>query len=171
MDSTAVIQSLLTQVRHSFLDVMEGVDQQVADRVPPGEAHPIRMTNLHLLWAEDRFVNVFINETEPVWKKIGLEATTGFKAGPIPNAAWARETPIDISDLKNIYMPKVFESTDEYTSNMTNEKLERPVKSDIAGLNGLKVSEILIRLAIHNSNHVGEIAAQKGAQGIKGYSF
>ena len=48
---------------------------------------------------------------------------------------------------------------------------DKPVKSDVADLNGLKAGEILIRFALHNANHIGEIASQKGTQGLKGYSF
>ena len=35
----------------------------------------------------------------------------------------------------------------------------------------LSTREILIRFALHNANHIGEISSQKGTQGLKGYSF
>ena len=47
MDNVEIVKTLVHHVRQSFLDVMENVDQDVADWLPPGEAHPIRMSNLH----------------------------------------------------------------------------------------------------------------------------
>ena len=47
MDGLHVIKTLIVRMHESFIDVMENVDQEVADWLPPGEAHPIRMSNLH----------------------------------------------------------------------------------------------------------------------------
>ena len=68
-------------------------------------------------------------------------------------------------------MPALFEGTDKYLGSLKSDDLDKPVKSDVENLNGLKAGEILIRFALHNANHIGEIASQKGTQGLKGYSF
>ena len=171
MDNVEIVKTLVHHVRQSFLDVMENVDQDVADWLPPGEAHPIRMSNLHCLWAEDRFINVFLQEDPTIWSVIGLEEKTGLIAGRLPSAEWARSTPIDINQLREVYMPALFEGTDKYLDTLKADDLDKPVKSDVTNLNGLKAGEILIRFALHNANHVGEIASQKGTQGLQGYSF
>ena len=171
MDNVEIVKTLVHHVRQSFLDVMENVDQDVADWLPPGEAHPIRMSNLHCLWAEDRFINVFLQEDPTIWSVIGLEEKTGLIPGRLPSAEWARSTPIDINQLREVYMPALFEGTDKYLDTLKADDLDKPVKSDVTNLYGLKAGEILIRFALHNANHVGEIASQKGTQGLKGYSF
>tara|TARA_B100001123_G_scaffold451177_1_gene628065 strand:+ start:36928 stop:37443 length:516 start_codon:yes stop_codon:yes gene_type:complete len=171
MDNVEIVKTLVHHVRQSFLDVMENVDQDVADWLPPGEAHPIRMSNLHCLWAEDRFINVFLQEDPTIWSVIGLEEKTGLIPGRLPSAEWARSTPIDINQLREVYMPALFEGTDKYLDTLKADDLDKPVKSDVTNLNGLKAGEILIRFALHNANHVGEIASQKGTQGLQGYSF
>mgnify|MGYP006218667531 CR=1 FL=1 len=171
MDNVYVIRNLMGRVRESFLDVMDNVTQEVADWLPSGEAHPIRMSNLHLLWAEDRFINVFIKETSTVWADIGMGEKTGFQPGRIPNVEWARSTEVDIYELRDVYMPKLFASTDAYLSMMNSDDLDKPVKSDVESINGLPIGEVLIRFALHSANHIGEISSQKGTQGIKGYSF
>ena len=118
MGNVEIIKTLIKHVRQSFLEVMENVDQEVADWLPPGEAHPIRMSNLHCLWAEDRFVNVFLQESPTIWSIIGLEEKTGLIPGRLPSAEWARSTPIDINQLREVYMPALFEGTDKYLDNL-----------------------------------------------------
>jgi len=55
MDNVEIVKTLVHHVRQSFLDVMENVDQEVADWLPTGEAHPIRTSAAHILWVEDAF--------------------------------------------------------------------------------------------------------------------
>ena len=171
MDNVEIVKTLVHHVRQSFLDVMENVDQDVADWLPPGEAHPIRMSNLHCLWAEDRFINVFLQEDPTIWSVIGLEEKTGLIPGRLPSAEWARSTPIDINQLREVYMPALFEGTDKYLDTLKADDLDKPVKSDVTNLNGLKAGEILIRFALHNANHVVDIESLKGTQRLQGYSF
>ena len=85
MDSLYVIKTLIVRMHESFLDVMENVDQDVADWLPPGEAHPIRMSAAHILWVEDAFVNAVIRESTTVWADLGLQEKTGIRPGSIPN--------------------------------------------------------------------------------------
>ena len=49
MNNLAIRRVLLQEMRKSFLDVIERVDQNVADWFPEGEEDPFQMTNLHIL--------------------------------------------------------------------------------------------------------------------------
>ena len=164
-------------MHESFRDVMENVDQDVADWLPPGEAHPIRISAAHTLWVEDAFVNAVIRESTTVWSDLGLQEKTGIRPGSIPNLEWARTTNIDIEELKKLYVNELFDNTESYLGNLEPKELNREIDIEGKGrllkrvLIGTRISDIFLTLAIHSSNHIGEIASQKGTQGLQGYSF
>ena len=177
MDNVEIVKTLVHHVRQSFLDVMENVDQDVADWLPPGEAHPIRISAAHILWVEDAFVNAVIRESTPVWAALGLQEKTGIRPGSIPNLEWARTTNIDIEELKRLYVNELFDNTESYLGNLEPKELNREIDIEGKGrllkrvLIGTRISDIFLTLAIHSANHIGEIASQKGTQGLQGYSF
>ena len=177
MDNVEIVKTLMEHVRQSFIDVMENVDQEVADWLPPGEAHPIRTSAAHILWVEDAFVNAVIRESTTVWADLGLQEKTGIRPGPIPNLEWARTTNIDIEELKKLYVNELFDNTESYLENLDPKDLNRDIDIEGKGralkrvLIGTRVSDILLTLSIHSANHIGEIASQKGTQGLQGYSF
>ncbi|MFL2640627.1 MAG: DinB family protein [Dehalococcoidia bacterium] len=177
MDGLHVIKTLIVRMHESFLDVMENVDQEVADWLPTGEAHPIRTSAAHILWVEDAFVNAVIRESTTVWADLGLQEKTGIRPGPIPNLEWAQTTKIDIEELKKVYVNELFENTEAYIGNLDPKDLNRDIDIEGKGralkrvLIGTRVSDILLTLSIHSANHIGEIASQKGTQGLQGYSF
>jgi hypothetical protein len=164
-------------MHESFVDVMENVDQDIADWVPSGEAHPIRTSAAHILWVEDAFVNAVIRESTTVWADLGLQEKTGIRPGPIPNLEWARTTHIDIEELKKVYVNELFDNTESYIENLGPKDLNLEIDIEGKGrllkrvLIGNRVSDILLTLSMHSANHIGEIASQKGTQGIKGYTF
>ena len=165
-----IIKALIERSRKSYLDVLEGVTQEVSDWLPPRDAHPIRMSSVHILWIEDRLVNVVLNNTTTIWEQLGFQEKTGIKPGRIPDAEWARSTRIDIEEIKNKYMKEVFISTDSYIGRLNSTDLDTIVERK-GPTKGMKISDVFILLANHSANHIGEIASQKGAQGIKGYTF
>ena len=177
MDSLYVIKTLIVRMHESFLDVMENVDQDVADWLPPGEAHPIQISAAHILWVEDAFVNAVIRESTTVWADLGLQEKTGIRPGSIPNLEWARTTNIDIEELKRLYVNELFDNTESYLGNLEPKELNREIDIEGKGrllkrvLIGTRISDIFLTLAIHSANHIGEIASQKGTQGLQGYSF
>ena len=177
MDSLHVVKTLIVRMHESFLDVMENVDQEVADWLPPGEAHPIRTSAAHILWVEDAFVNAVIRESTTLWADLGLQEKTGIRPGPIPNLEWARTTNIDIEELKKVYVNELFNNTEAYIDNLDSQDLNLEIDIEGKGrllkrvLIGTRISDIFLTLAIHSSNHIGEIASQKGTQGLQGYSF
>ena len=90
---------------------------------------------------------------------------------------WARTTNIDIEELKKLYVNELFDNTESYLENLDPKDLNRDIDIEGKGralkrvLIGTRVSDILLTLSIHSANHIGEIASQKGTQGLQGYSF
>ena len=145
------------------------------DNILSHEAAPIMPSLME--WSDDAFVNAVIRESTTVWADLGLQEKTGIRPGPIPNLEWAQTTKIDIEELKKVYVNELFENTEAYIGNLDPKDLNRDIDIEGKGralkrvLIGTRVSDILLTLSIHSANHIGEIASQKGTQGLQGYSF
>jgi hypothetical protein len=124
----------------------------------------------HMVFAEDNIVNGMFQGKAPLFVEGGWEAKTGVKSpeGPMQNADWAAGVKMDLATFGE-YAKAVFAQTDSYLANLSDADLERKVQGPIGETT---VGWFLVNiLATHYPQHMGEIAALKGVQGLKGLPF
>ena len=125
-----------------------------------GASSGIGAAYAHVIAGEDYFVQTVILGKPRLWEscwqaKIGITAQIGRDWGvTIPDLAAFRE-----------YAAAVTTAVEAYAETLTPAELDRTVS--FFG-NPRPVSRVLATLVVHGSGHAGEIAALKGAMGLKG---
>lgn len=153
---------------------MEGVTDEQAHWQPSGLAHSISSTYAHLVLGEDNVVHGMIQGTAPL-SATTWDGKTGISEMPPARSEaegnwdkWATSVRIDIAALRE-YAKAVYAATDAYLSSLTPEDLDRQIQA--FGPDKQSINWMLMLVASHASNHIGEISAIKGIQGLRGYPF
>jgi uncharacterized damage-inducible protein DinB len=123
---------------------------------------------LHLLAAEDGFVQGLLQSRPRLWDAEGWGARLGI--GTLTRLGdWSGldGVPITLAALEP-YRQAVQAASLEYADRFDPAELERPV--EYAGRT-VPLAEVLARVAVHGCLHAGEIAALRGAQGVAGLPF
>ena len=148
---------------------LQGLTEEQLNWTPPGETNTIGTILLHVTGTDDRFVNVLARGGQAVWERDNWAERVGFPGIPGRAGFWAEANahPFALSPLL-AYQAAVRASLDEYVAALTDEELSRTMQAlgseqPIAAILGLVV--------VHQAHHFGEIAALKGAQGVKGLPF
>jgi uncharacterized damage-inducible protein DinB len=136
---------------------------------PPGMANSISAAVIHATGTEDRFINEVLQGNTRLWEtgnwsdKVGLQVTPGRGQGweEIKQKQLAVATVLD-------YIAAVRANTDAYLATLTASELER--KITLMGAER-QVADVLAILITHTLSHMGEVAALKGMQGVKGLPF
>ncbi len=166
MDAIEYIKGEMAGVRRLISGIMKDMPPEVFNWSSPGTCNTISATFLHLLNAEDQFVQDVLQGKPTVWESGGWSEKTGVQKPPSIGEDWSefkhRQTKIQpIMD----YMSAVFAATDTYLADLTPEDLDRTVQ--FAGKE--RTFANILQLSVSQShNHLGEIAALKGCQGLKG---
>ena len=136
---------------------------------PPGMANSIRASLVHLLNAEDFFVQRVIQGKLRIWEREGWGEKIGLSEPPGRGRNWEEvtEKPLALATVLG-YAQAVYAGTDEYMAGLTNEELDRQVR--FFGSQH-PVADVLATLVTHSTGHLGEISAAKGMQGVKGLPF
>lgn len=177
MENTAthILLSSLKAVHQTLMQTMEDVTGEVAAFAPPGTANPIAGVYAHLVLGEDMFVQTFLKQDKQLcdtsWKD-----KTGFSA-PHPTEwqteypKWLKTVTMDTKQAKE-YSKAVFQASEAYVENLTDEDLEKDVDMSAFGWGKMKKGDFLSQFIIgHANNILGEISVLKGIQGLKGYPF
>ncbi len=145
---------------------MEGMSDEVFNWAPPGTANTISATFVHLVHTEDHFIQGFIQGKQSVWEKGSWSEKTGIQKPPSIGEDWSgfKHRQIPLQPLLD-YMAAVWAATDDYLAGLTPDELDRKVK--FAG-GERTVAEMLLLSNSQTLSHMGEIAALKGIQGVKG---
>jgi hypothetical protein len=125
----------------------------------------------HVAWAEDAIVNGMLQGKPPVYQTDGWEAKTGVPFPGMPpeiKPEWARSLKMDPSKF-NDYAKTVFAATEAYVAQLPDSELARKVPTPAGDQTVEWVLATL--LGTHLPQHIGEIAALKGVQGLKGLPF
>jgi hypothetical protein len=170
------IDLLKTQINFAH-EVVEGtianVDDAACHNTPGGKAHPIGATYAHTILSEDFIVNMMCRGSTPL-----MMGEWAGKAGiseppPMPGQgdmfAWANSVKVDLEQTRK-YAQAVYANTLEYVSSLSPEDLDREMDIPGFGKNSLAWF-INIATVVHPSNHIGEVSAMKGIQGLQGYPF
>jgi hypothetical protein len=176
------------RVRRHLMNAQEAVRQQLAfwhgiggqvlgdcgdalnKGLPGANVGSISSIYAHVVFAEDNIVNGMFQGKQPVYESGGWEAKIGVKqpGGPMQNADWAAGVKMDLAKFQE-YAKEVFANTDAYLAGLSDAELDRKIQGPIGETTiGWFVVNIL---ATHYPQHLGEIAALKGVQGLKGLPF
>ena len=166
MNTFELIKQMMQGMRSQVNMTMKDVTFDQFNWASPGTCNTISATFIHMTASEDYFVQDVLQGKPHVWD-----------AGNWCEKTWVKKTPgigenwdeFKRSTLPLVpffeYQKAVWAATDAYIAGLTTQELERKVK--FAG--GTRtVGDMLVLAAAQELAHSGEIAALKGAQGVKG---
>jgi len=169
MEIKTYILKEMAYVRQYVDAVLEDITDEQFNWQPSGTISPISTITLHLLAAEDYFIQNLIQGEPLNWVVQGWGQKIGVPAPPEQGRNWDEFKTVRILVAPVLaYQQALRITTDAYLDNLSEGELERRVV--FAG-NELSVAELLMRLIYHSACHAGEIAAIKGMQGIKGLPY
>jgi uncharacterized damage-inducible protein DinB len=169
MDIKTYIRKDMAYV-HQYIDaVLDGITDEQFNWLPPGTINPISTIFLHLLAAEDYFIQSLIRGEPLYWVAQEWGQKIGVQAPPEQGHNWDefKTSRVLVSPVLT-YQQAIRAATDTYLDSFSEEELDRRVA--FAG-DEFSVAELLMRLIYHSACHGGEISAVKGMQGLKGLPY
>ncbi len=139
-------------------------------QLPSATVTSISSIYAHMTFSEDSIVNGMFQGKPVLYAEQGWEEKAGVKhpGGPMQNAEWAATVKMDLAKFQD-YAKAVFAQTDAYLAGLSDAEMDRKIQGPIGETTiGWFVVNIL---ATHAPQHLGEIAALKGVQGLKGLPF
>ena len=169
-------KELLRQQLAGYHDILEQTmadcAQGTLDHNPAGAT----ITNIgsiyaHTLFAEDNILHGMLQGKSPIYKTGNWAARTKLEM-PKPgefSPEWARSVKLNLPAFRE-YAKAVYAASDAYVAGLAEADLDRKVDT---GFVGEQTVAFVIGnvLAWHAAEHNGEIAALKGAFGLKGLPF
>ncbi len=157
---------------HSTLDqVLGDCSPEVLNKNLPGATiTSIASIYTHLVFAEDVIVHGMLQGKPPLYQAQGWAGKLGIemRIPPEMDPDWAKTVKLDPAAFQE-YARAVYAATDSYLAGLTDGDLERKVSTP-AGEQSVAWCLATI-LGTHFPQHVGEVAALKGVQGLKGLPF
>lgn len=145
----------------------DATDAQLAWQ-PPGNANSAGATYLHLLTAEDGFINRMLRGQSPLWDSEGWAARLGVPELPrLGDWSSVHGRTFTLESLAP-YQQAVHAASLAYAEALAPADLDRPV--DFLGRT-VPAADVLARAVVHTCLHAGEIASLRGAQGVNGLPF
>ncbi len=138
--------------------------------VPDATITSIASIYSHLVFAEDVIVQGMLQGKAPLYHAQGWAGKLGIemRIPPEMDPAWAKTVNMDPAAFQD-YAKAVYAATDSYLAGLPDSDLGRKVNTP-AGEQSVAWCLATI-LGTHLPQHVGEIAALKGVQGLKGLPF
>lgn len=172
MDAIGGLTEQLAQTHALLASCLDGITPDQLHWLPPGTAHSVAATYAHIVVEEDWIVHHFLQGqtclAEGMWA-----GRTGLSAYPPGGdwSDWARSLRVDFPSLQQ-FGQTVQASAEAYLSRLNPHDLDRELEMPFPGSPKRSLNHVLGTVLIgHMNNHVGEIAAVKGAQGLRGYPF
>lgn len=162
------IRGQIAVVQQQLDGVMQGIGDDQFNYEPTGALNTIRAAYLHILYAQDGYIQEIIQGKPRLWDSSGWAAKLGVEHAP-GRGNWEaiKNKVVPLVPVRG-YQAEVRASVDAYLATLNDEELERRVKT----MRGEStVAEVLGLLVTHTAGHTGEIATLKGIQGIKGLPF
>lgn len=172
MDFQSFVRNQLQFAHGTLEQVIEGCEGDILhERQPGSTVHSIAACYAHAVLAEDMIVNGMVMASTPIFAAGGWADKTGVPAKAMPNLEddWAAKINMNLPAFRE-YAAAVYAKTDEIIANMSNEQAEQLIDTPF----GAKQPrlEFIANLGVtHMWGHMGEIAALKGAKGLKGLPF
>ena len=171
MDAIELLSAQIKQAHMVASGTVSDLTPEQAAWSPGGEANPIAAELLHLISAEDMFLNMMVGR-QPLGMGAFAGKTGASEPHPMGNYSdWAKRVKVDLPQVKD-YMQAVFKSTEDYVASLSPDDLDKEIDLSSAGMGKMSLGGFITTIAIvHTSNHAGEISCMKGMQGAKGYPF
>lgn len=146
-----------------YLGAVKGLTDEQANYLPPGTVHPAGAVLQHLLFVEDDIINRQLGGGETLWEQGGWDGRIGPKLTGATEADYrAYRAQVALLDE---YRRSVWSASDVLLAHLGDADLRRVVAT---GAREQTVAALLGVLLNHTAIHVGEIAATKGFQGLRG---
>jgi hypothetical protein len=172
MDAISLLKQQIDMSHETVEGTVADLTPEICNQSPGGKAHPIGATYAHMTMSEDFIINMIIRGSSPLLMGEWAGKTGVSEPPPAPGGdvfGWANRVQVDIPKTQE-YAKAVYKATQDYVSTLSPEDLTREV--DVPGFPKTNVSFwISVAAVVHPANHVGEISAMKGIQGLKGYAF
>ena len=171
MDAVSLLKAQVHEAHQVAAGTVGDLTSDQAHWAPGGKAHGIASLFVHLISAEDLFLNMMTGR-----QPLAMGAFAGKTGASEPHPAgdygeWAQRVKVDLPQLSE-YAQAVFKSTEDYVASLKPEDLDKEIDLTSAGMGKMSLGAFISMTAvIHPSNHVGEISCMKGLQGAKGYPF
>ena len=169
MDAKAFLQKQIGIQRALADAVIGGVTEEQANSAPPGTCNTIATILLHVTGTDDAFIHMRALAQPLLWESGNWAARVGFPMPPGRAGFWAEANAATLALAPILeYQAAMRAALDEYVAGATDDELARLVPSPFGEQ---PLYGVLGLLVVHASSHFGEIAALKGAQGLKGLPF
>lgn len=154
---------------HEWLEgTMQGVTDEVAHWLPPGEPAMIGAEYAHTLVTEDFLVNAAVRGAAPLMMT-SFADKTGFPLPPQGDwKEWGRSVQVDLAAAR-AYAQAVYAATDAYLATLTDADICEEIDARELGLGQSPRWDVLSIVLLDLHAHSGEIAVLKGLQGLRGY--
>ncbi len=166
MDAIEILRSQLSTAQATMEGVLDGLTEEQLNHRPPGATiNSIGAVYAHAVSVEDSMIHQVLQQ-----KPTLLEGGWGERLG-IPGTRADLLTEVHFSDLAALqeYGAAVMAAADGYLASLGEADLDRSVE-----LRGrpMPAGGVLSRIVTgHALQHAGEMAALKGAMGLKGLPF
>lgn len=167
MDAIELLRGQL-KAAHQFLDmtVADCTEESTTRRDEGWNIKPICTIYAHIAASEDFMVNSFVRGATPLLLRDGWGEKLGIPDQPTLDKMDNVTAPL--SKLRE-YAAVVFKETDEYLAQASEAELDREIDTQIGRMPAIVFLANIA--ATHVPGHMGEIAALKGVQGLKGLPF
>jgi hypothetical protein len=168
MDAKDYIQRQLTSVNMQSDATTGDLEAAHLAKTSPGTCNALGAIYVHAVASEDWFVHGLIGGKPTLWDSEGWGAKLGLHKVPV-GEDWG-EANAATCDLNTIraYEQAARQATAAYVAALDDRELNRVVQSPFGAQ---PVAGLLAFMAVHTAGHMGEIAALKGAQGLKGLPY
>jgi uncharacterized damage-inducible protein DinB len=169
MNAIDYIQQQFGGLRQLTNATLAGLTEEQLNWTPPGTANSIKVTLLHIVAGEDRFIQAVIQGKPLLWETQAWSTRIGVENPPGGGKGWeeTRITPLKLAPIM-AYQEAVCAATQPYLNSLQPEELDRKV--NLFG-GERPVAAVLAIIVSHATAHIGEIAALKGVQGAKGLPY
>lgn len=164
MDALALLKDQAANADRLMVQVFSRVTpEQAAWKLPGSMANTIGATFMHTGYSADSIVHRILGSAT-VFETGGWSKRLGFD----PDSIWTYEGRPD-TDALLAYAQAVSVATTDYLSALNAEDLEQQIET-ARGPQPL-VSRLAVYLVVHKQQHLGEIGALLGCQGVQGMPF
>ncbi|BCX04971.1 MAG: hypothetical protein KatS3mg053_2909 [Candidatus Roseilinea sp.] len=163
-DVVTNLRAQLKFARDWFEGTMAGVDDALANDVPPGgKVATIGANYAHVNTAIDYFVNVICTGGAPLM----MSMNAGISEPPPPGKwdEWGHHVKVDVA-AQRAYAQKVYDSMDAHLATLNDAALAKITPTPIGDM---PLSAFIGLWILNYHCHAGEISALKGLKGLQGY--
>jgi DinB superfamily len=168
------VEVLLASIKftHGFAATVVGdcTPETLSKRVAGGNVNAIGAILAHAVGSEDFFVQRMMKNEPLIFVSGGWGAKTGINLPDQPQQSpdWTDGVKVDWATFMP-YAQAVFASTESYIAGLSESDLDRVIE---APFGKQPLGAFLASIGtFHFTEHLGEIAALKGVQGLKGLPF